>query len=45
MSDVTKFFAIALNSALAIVVIGMVVNYDPMRAAIDHAVLVAIMSE
>jgi len=45
MSDVTKFFAIALNSALAIIVIGIVVNYDPMRAAIDHAVLVAIMSE
>lgn len=45
MSDVTKFFAIALNSALAIVIIGMVVNYDPMQAAIDHAVLVAIMSE
>lgn len=45
MSDVTKFLAVALNSALVVIAIGIVVNYDPMRAAIDHAVLVAIMSE
>ncbi len=45
MSDVTKFVALALNTALAVVVIGIVVNYDPMRAAIDHAVLLAIMDE
>jgi hypothetical protein len=45
MSDVTKFFALALNTALAVVMIGMVVNYDPMRSAINHAVLLAIMDE
>jgi hypothetical protein len=45
MSDVTKFFALALNTALVVVMIGIVVNYDPMRAAIDHAVLLAIMDE
>jgi len=45
MSGITKFFGLAINTALVIVMIGIVVNYDPMRAAINHAVLMAIMNQ
>ena len=45
MSAITRFVALAANTALFVIILGIVITYDPMKAAIDHAVLVAIMSE
>jgi len=45
MSEVTKCVAIVTNLAVAVMLLSIYVNYDPMRSAINSAVLQAIISE